>query len=208
MKIFIGGLLLIASSNPAVANGSGDPAAGKSMTILCIGCHGADGNNSNPVYPKLAGQGSAYLAKQLADFKTGARKEEHMTSMVEAIGLADIPNIAAWFASQKRLWDVADKAKTDAGRQIYQNGIEAKNISACAGCHGPKGMGTPAAKFPALAGQHVEYISKALRDFRSGMRTNDPQKMMRDIAGGLSDEEIASVSTYIGGMGNQVGLGH
>ena len=58
---------------------SGDPLAGKSVSIICIGWHGSDGNSTNPLHPKLAGQGESYLIKQLVDFKSGARKEEHMT---------------------------------------------------------------------------------------------------------------------------------
>ena len=195
MKFFFVALLLVASSDITVAGG--EPVAGKTITIICIGCHGTDGNSSNPIYPKLAGQGEGYLAKQIADFKTGARKEEHMTSMVEAVNFTDIPNIAAYFASQKRIGDTADKAKTGLGKQIYHAGIKNKNIPACADCHGQKGMGTPAEKFPSLAGQHAEYVTKVLKDFRSGARSNDPQKMMREVTVRLSDKEIDSFSAYI-----------
>lgn len=198
MKTLAAALLLMTASGPATAGG--DPVAGKSTAIICIGCHNSDGNSSNPVYPKLAGQGEAYLAKQLADFKSGARKEEHMTSMVEAIEKADIPNLAAYFASQKRSPGLSNKTKSKQGKQIFHNGISAKGISACDGCHGTDGKGNPAIKFPSLANQHAEYVAKMLKEFRSGTRHNDPGEMMRNIATKLSDKEIESVANYVAGL--------
>ena len=198
MKSIAGVLLLMAGTG--LAQAGGDPVAGKATAIICIGCHGSDGNSTNPVYPKLAGQGEGYLAKQLADFKSGARQEEHMTSMVEAISKADIPNLAAWFASQKRSPGSPNKAKSKQGKKIFHNGIDAKSISACDGCHGADGKGNPAIKFPSLANQHPEYVAKMLKTFRSGTRHNDPGEMMRNVAAKLSDKEIESVANYVAGL--------
>lgn len=62
----------------------------------------------------------------------------------------------------------------------------------CAGCHGKAGNSeTPI--FPKLAGQHPDYISKQLKDFREQKRV-DPS--MNAIAGGLSDQDIADVAAY------------
>ncbi len=55
----------------------------------------------------------------------------------------------------------------------------------------------PTEKFPSLANQHPEYVAKMLKDFRSGTRSNDPQKLMKNIATKLSDEEIESIAAYI-----------
>ena len=198
MKYFFIALLLIANTGVAIAGG--DPVAGKSTAILCIGCHGTDGNSSSVQNPKLAGQGEAYLAKQLNDFKSGARKESHMTSMVEAITVADIPNLAAYFSSQQRTQAPASKTNTAPGKQIYQVGVKDKGVPACVSCHGPKGLGMPAEKYPSLANQHPEYLAKMLKDFRSGTRQNDPQKMMQDVASKLSDEEIESIAAFIANL--------
>lgn len=195
MRLISYSLLLVMFSNFAVAGG--DPATGKSLSIICIGCHGLDGNSSNPAYPKLAGQMENYLIKQLNDFKTGARKEEHMTSMVEAIAVEDIPHIAAYFSSQKRTYSIDAKTINTQGKEIFHAGIKTKNIPACASCHGPKGMGDPIAKVPSLAGQHAEYITKSLKDFRSSERNNDLKMTMRHIASRISDKEIDALSSFI-----------
>jgi len=183
----------------------GDPAIGKSKAIICIGCHGVDGNNDNPEYPVLAGQGEAYIIKQLTDFKTGARVEEHMSAMVEALSLSDIPHIASYFALQKRKATQLTKAITDAdkGKFIYHNGSPAKSVTACVACHALDGSGNTAARFPALNGQHAAYISKMLKEFRNNKRHNDPDKMMRNIAANLNDEEIEDIAAYISRLNQQ-----
>jgi cytochrome c553 len=45
---------------------------------VCGACHGADGNSTSPAYPSLAGQHPEYLAKQLTEFRSGARKNAIM----------------------------------------------------------------------------------------------------------------------------------
>ena len=41
----------------------------------------------------------------------------------------------------------------------------------CAACHGPDGN-SAAPNFPRIAGQHYDYLVKALRDYKSGARKN------------------------------------
>ena len=48
----------------------------------CFLCHGATGDSSSPLYPKLAGQNEAYLLKQLRNFKTGERESSDMRKIV------------------------------------------------------------------------------------------------------------------------------
>ena len=40
----------------------------------CFICHGTEGESSSPVFPRLAGQHANYVARQLADYKSGKRK--------------------------------------------------------------------------------------------------------------------------------------
>ncbi len=200
MKILAVVLLCLSISGLAIAGG--DPVAGKATSIICIGCHGSDGNGTsgNPTYPKLAAQGEGYIIKQLTDFKTHARREQHMDSMVEAIDGKDIPNLAAYFSSLSRSAGASDKDKAKKGQTIFHNGIDARGVSACEGCHGADGKGNPAVNFPSLAGQHADYLIKILKDFRSGERHNDMGGMMRNIAKGLRDEEIEAVANYIASL--------
>lgn len=80
---------------------AGDIAAGKSKTGMCAACHGAMGISAVPMYPNLAGQKEAYIAKQLKDFKSGNRKDPVMAPMAMGLSDADIENVAAYYASLK-----------------------------------------------------------------------------------------------------------
>jgi len=195
MKTAIFVLLGLLTCGTAVADG--DPAAGKSKTLICSGCHERDGNSKNPIYPILAGQGQGYLSKQLRDFKTGARKEEHMSPIVEAVGFEDIKDIAAYFSNQPRSPGAAPAPASDSGKQLFQNGKSGGSVSACAGCHGADGKGNTALNYPALAGQHAIYGAKMLKEFRSATRGNDQQAVMRGIAKDLDDQDIEALAAYI-----------
>ena len=198
MKTTIFALLGLLTCGTVVADG--DPAAGKSKTLICSGCHERDGNSKNPIYPILAGQGQGYLSKQLTDVKTGARKEEHMTPIVEAVNIDDIKHIAAYFSNQARTPGAAPAPASDSGKQLFQTGKRGGSVSACAGCHGADGKGNTALNYPALAGQHAVYVAKMLKEFRSAARSNDQQAVMRGIAKDLGDQDIEALAAYIAAM--------
>jgi cytochrome c553 len=64
---------------------------------------------------------------------------------------------------------------------------------ACAACHGADGNGPTGPDFPRLAGQHYDYLLKALRDYKSGAR-KDP--VMAAQAGPLSPQDMADLAAY------------
>ena len=198
IKQFLITVVMVAVAGGAMA--AGDPVAGKAKAALCIGCHGVDGNSANPDWPKLAGQGEGYLAKQITDFKTGARKDGTMNAMVGGLSDADVANVAAFFASNKIKGGAASKDSLELGQKLYRAGDAGRGIAACASCHGPTGAGNPAAKFPAIAGQHAKYTIKALKDFSLSTRSNDPNGMMRGVAGKLKDSEMKAVAEFIAGL--------
>ena len=176
-----------------------DAAAGEAKyTAMCAACHGADGNAGSPEYPKLAGQHPAYLAKQLAEFKSGKRANAIMSGMAAALSEEDMKNVAAWLSSQKAKPGYAkDKDTIALGERIYRGGVADRQIAACAGCHSPNGAGIPA-QYPRLSGQHAAYLSAQLSAFRGGVRNNNVQ--MTQVAAKLNDREIQAVADYIAGL--------
>ncbi|MDD2885028.1 MAG: c-type cytochrome [Dechloromonas sp.] len=178
-----------------------DPAKGKLVAeTICVACHGADGNSMAAANPHLAGQVPEYLAKQLANFKSGARNNAIMAGMSAALSDDDMKNVAAWFASQTlKPATASDVTKIALGQKIWRQGDFSKGIPACAGCHGPSGKGLPA-QYPRLAGQFAEYTAAQLKAFRVEERANDPENMMRMIAAKLSDKEIDAVAEYAAGL--------
>jgi len=200
MKYNLITLLFLMSSSMVFANGNA--AAGKDKALICTGCHGADGNNSNSEYPILAGQVKPYLLKQLKDFKSGNRVDDHMTSMVLAVEESDFEDIVAYFSSQtiNKQFEKDKDHEMELGKRIFTSGIKGKLIPACSSCHGSKGLGNKEAVYPSLATQHKEYIAKALKDFREGRRKNDKDRLMRNVASKLSDKEIEALATYISNL--------
>jgi cbb3-type cytochrome c oxidase subunit III len=172
---------------------------------ICAACHGADGNSPLAPNPVLAGQHAEYILKQITNFRPRdgqppERPNAVMAGMVATLTANDVRDLAAYFEAQKPALRMARDAElVKLGQAIYRGGILSKNVAACSACHGPNGAGMPA-QFPRLAGQLPEYSAAQLRAFRSGERTNDPNRMMRAVADKLSDREIAAVAEYIAGL--------
>lgn len=64
---------------------------------------------------------------------------------------------------------------------------------ACAACHGADGNTPTGPDFPRLAGQHYDYLLKALRDYKAGARKNP---IMSGQVGGLSAQDMADLAAY------------
>jgi len=82
-----------------------------------------------------------------------------------------------------------------AGAGAYAQGDVAsgKEKSApCAACHGADGN-SPAPNFPRLAGQHADYLVKALEDYKTGKRKNP---IMAGFAAGLSKQDREDLAAY------------
>jgi cytochrome c553 len=193
-------------SNGLAADASpvGDAAAGKSKGGACTACHGPDGNSPAP-FPKLAGQGEKYLLKQMQDIRDGLRSVPTMAGQLDGKGDQDLADIAAYFSTQKSSRGQTKPELLELGAKVYRSGVAERNVAACIACHSPTGQGNAPAGFPALAGQHAQYIADQLRAYRKGYedttgRTNDDAKIMRTTAFGLSDKEIEAVSSYVAGL--------
>ena len=184
----------------AQVQAEGDAAAGKAKSVTCMACHGADGNSPNPVWPKLAGQHASYILAQLQDFKQGVRQNNLMSPMAAPLSEQDMADLAAYFSSQKQSGGSAAADQVVKGEKIYRAGNVQTKVAACMACHGPTGIGNAPARFPRISGQHAAYLEKALKDFRSGTRVNDLNKMMRGVAASMTDAEITAVAQYVQGL--------
>ncbi|MDU9393432.1 c-type cytochrome [Pseudomonas sp. zfem002] len=202
-KLIVSLLLTLGVTGGANAAGTivGDAAAGQAKTAVCGACHSPDGNSMAPNFPKLAGQGERYLIKQLNDIKSGKRTVLEMTGLLTNLNDQDFADIAAYFASQKGSVGAADPALVERGRALFNGGDLQKGLPACTGCHSPNGAGLAAAGFPHLGGQHAQYVTKQLTDFREGDRSNDGDATtMRTIASKLSNKDIQALASYIQGL--------
>ena len=191
-------VLIACAVTPAWAEGSAE--AGQAKSAVCVACHGVDGNSANPEWPSLAGQSSPFIVKQLKAFKSDARQNPLMTPQVKMLSDQDIQDLAAYYSKQTRRGGEADPGKVALGQRIYRGGDKARGVPACLACHGPSGSGNGPAGYAAIGGQHATYLAAQLRAYKSGTRQTDPNQMMRNVAAGLSDEQIDAVASYVQGL--------
>lgn len=67
-----------------------------------------------------------------------------------------------------------------------------KAAKTCAACHGPDGN-SQAPDFPRLAGQHYDYLVKALNDYKSGARKNP---IMAGQVGNLKPQDLNDLAAF------------
>lgn len=77
-----------------------------------------------------------------------------------------------------------------------------KATAVCAACHGADGNKTLDNTYPKLAGQYPDYLVKALKEYKSGKRSN---AIMAGQAQALSDTDIANLAVYYYSLKSQMG---
>ena len=174
----------------------------------CHSCHGFMGEGVLPKdSPGIAGLSADYLTRQLQHFRDGVRgadfddlygrqmplaanslTDQHIGLLVNVISSLQ-PKIAA------------EQMQTDADISRGKSRYEAQ----CAHCHGLDGAGDPALSSPRLAGQQNNYLSRQIRNFKSGLRGAHEQdaygKQMIAFASTLSEKDIIDISGYLGSLG-------
>ena len=179
LQFAVGLSLLVAL--PAL--GAGDANAGQGKAAVCAACHGVDGNSLVPNWPKLAGQHSAYLERQLGLIKGGDRPVPEMAGIVMGLSDQDIADLSAYFSGQASVAGVTDEALLATGEMLYRAGNSEKDIPACMSCHGPAGKGNPLSGYPSLAGRKLSDKQNVHRSFSVEYRIR--ANSWSDSCGGL-----------------------
>ena len=179
-------LVLTATVLPAMAETVAEKAQ------LCAACHGENGVPQLKTAPVIWGQTQGYLYLNLRDFKSGARKDDIMTPLAQALERDDMMALALYF-SQKR-WP--DLQLPPAPADVTARAQRANVALGCTGCHqgNYQGEGTQ----PRLAGQLKEYLQQSMLDFRTRKRGNNPG--MTDLMLAISEEDIAACAEYLAGL--------
>jgi cytochrome c553 len=180
----------------------------------CQECHGVGGNihanNEAGKIPKLAGQHPAYLLKQFNDFRSGARHHDFMVMMAKTVDDETAVDIFAHYAAQPVMKGGGVGGNT-AGRKLYLDGDSARQIQACASCHGNDGRGfvaghpspiagLPLNLIPIIGGQDWHYLDQQLRDWRDGERENSADDVMNRVTENLTDGDIKALTDYISSL--------
>ena len=140
--------------------------------------------------PSLAAQPDLFIQWQLVFFRAGTRKNEQMQPIVEQLNNEDIRNLGAYFASLE-----PPKSKPDDNPDLSRKGAQAAVGRRCASCHTDTYAGTKAVA--RVAGQREEYLVKALRDYKTSVRSGGAMAAMADVAFPLSEEEIEALAHYL-----------
>ena len=197
----LAGAMLITGACCAASADEADAAAHahaeKMAVTVCGTCHGKNGNSTQPKFPRLASQHENYLIAQLQAFRAQTRGDPdaigYMWGMASELDDATIAALAAYYAVQKAQPSAAgSSALISSGREIYEHGIAAEGVPACATCHGADAHGKD--NFPRLAGQHAQYILKQLASFQSSMRN---VAIMHGVAQNLRLPEMQAVAGYL-----------
>jgi cytochrome c553 len=161
----------------------------------CFLCHGVDGESSSELYPKLGAQHAGYLAKQLANCRSGERRSETMAPMVRDLAPADFASLGAYFASKPATAnEVRDAELAAVGRYVYAQGNRWSGVAPCQTCHGPGAHGTES--LPRLAGQNALYLENQIKQFHTRARTND-NEVMHAVAARLTELETKADAEYL-----------
>jgi len=188
--------------------GSTIAASGSGAVLACVTCHGQHGEGMAAAgFPYLAGQGSAYLAAQLAAFASGARNNPVMAPIAKSMNADQIKAVAAYYASLPPVFDAktlsghldTQPPKTATGAWLANRGDWSRDIPACIQCHGPGGVGV-GQNFPAIAGQSAAYIKGQLLAWKQQKRDPGPLGLMGEIAQRMDEAQITAVADYFAAL--------
>lgn len=206
----IKGLMLLAtclswSSASVLAKETGDATRGQSLYPVCTACHGPKGaGNQAMKAPKIAGQMSWYVLRQMELFQQGARgtaagdmQGMQMAAMAKSPRLQDPQALADLVAYIGTFPDQAPQPTVTgdivAGKQRY---------AVCASCHGQNAEGVEAMAGPRLSGQSDWYLLSQLQKYKQGQRgyheADHGGRQMRGMVATLTtDQAMRDVVAYI-----------
>lgn len=169
--------------------------ARKIVSGSCFLCHGAEGESTSELFPRLAGQHAAYISRQLALFRSGQRRSTAMGAMAAPLSPADMQALGRYFEAQSAPPEPAtDPGLAAAGRALYFQGRPAAGLPPCADCHGPQALG--AESLPRLASQSALYLEAQLKLFHERERSPG-NAAMHDVARQLSVQDRAALAHFL-----------
>ncbi len=176
--------LTLALTLAGPSQAAGDVARGKQIGYTCLGCHGIENyKNVYPTYnvPKLMGQHAEYIVGALKEYRGKQRSHGTMYAQASSLSDQDMEDVAAYLAG----------AVLPAGAPATGTAPQ-KVTELCSACHGANGVGITG-DYPTLAGQHADYIARALVEYQRGDRKNP---IMGPFVAPLTAADIKLIAEY------------
>jgi cytochrome c553 len=188
-RIFLIALTAAALTAFAGRAPAADAATGKALAEACASCHGADGISQEPLTASLAGQPDEYVQWQLVYYRSGARKNEVMQPIAEALSNEEIRNLGAYYSS------LPPPKPAVASDALAQKGEAIAVAHRCRSCHADDLNGFRAAA--RLSAQREDVLLKALRDYKAGKRVGSGVASMADAMFELNDSDMQALARYL-----------
>ncbi|WP_394788927.1 c-type cytochrome [Rhodoferax sp.] len=171
-------------------------------TLACTACHGKEGRAaSDGYYPRIAGKPAGYLYHQLLNFRDNRRHYGLMTQMVDPLSDAYLMEIAQYFSQLDLPYPAPQPARVPPeqlrrGQALVTQGDAARQIPACAQCHGAALTGV-APNIPGLLGLPRDYLNAQLGAWSTGQRRAHAPDCMGQVARQLSAEDVTAVTGWL-----------
>jgi cytochrome c553 len=203
-RVAVLGLSVLWGSAPAAAapHPGPPPDTMAERVAPCVACHGTEGRaTSGGYFPRIAGKPQGYLANQLVNFREGRRRNPNMNYLVANLPDAYLFEIAGYFAAQNPPYPepqavTATAAAIERGRLLVTGGDAAKNLPACAACHGGALAGVLPAT-PGLIGLPRDYLNAQFGAWKNGERRAAAPDCMAQIAARLNQDDLGAVVAYL-----------
>ncbi len=156
----------------------------------CLVCHGANGQSETEGVPSLGAQPAKYTLIQLFMFREKLRPVEPMTELTKGWTDADLQQAADFIATlppPKPPSDPPDPARLERARTLVE-------LNHCNVCHRSDFSGQE--NVPRLAGQREDYLSKALREYKSGAR-HGYEPTMTEVLQPIDDAQLVEFAYYL-----------
>ena len=171
-------------------------------TLACTACHGKEGRAAaDGYYPRIAGKPAGYLYHQLLNFRENRRHYGLMTQMVDPLSDAYLMEIAQYFSALDLPYPAPQPVTATQdilrrGAELATRGDAARQVPACAQCHGTALTGV-APNIPGLLGLPRDYLNAQLGAWRTGQRRAHAPDCMAAVATQLSPADINAVTSWL-----------
>jgi cytochrome c553 len=159
----------------------------------CFACHGAGGVSQTPLTPSIAAQPAFYVVAQLFLFREGRRDSKEMVEAAKGLSDDELRALGDALSSLRPPPPPPPANRPDGAR--FSRGRALAQKERCGTCHEADYAGRE--NMPRLANQREDYLLKALRDYRKGVRVGYGNAVMPELVSQLRDADLQDLAHFL-----------